>query len=101
MAVARQYTDNELGRFLEYLAACLEEGGTVIDISMLPTGQEEQVQVENTLADFIRALMDLKQEVILVLDDYHLIQNTQVHKALQYFLDHAPLHLHLGAVDPL
>ncbi len=87
--------DNELGRFLEYLAACLEEGGTVIDISVLPTGQEEQVQVENTLAEFIRALMDLKREVILVLDDYHLIQNKQVHAALQYFLDHAPLHLHL------
>ena len=87
--------DNAPGRFLEYLAACLEEGGTVIDIAVLPTGQGEQAQVENTLADFIRGLMDLKQEVILVLDDYHLIQNKQVHTALQYFLDHASPHLHL------
>jgi LuxR family transcriptional regulator, maltose regulon positive regulatory protein len=87
--------DNDLGRFLEYLAACLEEGGTVIDITVLPTGPGEQARLENTLADFIRGLMGLKQEVILVLDDYHLIHNNQIHTALQYFLDHAPSHLHL------
>ena len=83
-------TDNDPGRFLEYLGACLEEGGTVID---LPS--TEQGQVEKNLAEFIQGLMDLKREVILVLDDYHLIQNKQIHSALQYFLDRAPAYLHL------
>jgi LuxR family transcriptional regulator, maltose regulon positive regulatory protein len=87
--------DNDPVRFLEYLAACLEEGGTVIDISAFPTGQGEQGQLELALAELIRGLMDLKQEVILILDDYHLIQNKLVHRSLQYFLDHVPAHLHL------
>jgi LuxR family transcriptional regulator, maltose regulon positive regulatory protein len=84
--------DNDPGRFLEYLGACLDEGGTVIDIDVLPT---EQGQLEKNLAEFIQGLMDLKREVILVLDDYHLIQNKQIHTALQYFLDRAPAYLHL------
>jgi LuxR family transcriptional regulator, maltose regulon positive regulatory protein len=87
--------DNDLGRFLEYLAGCLEEGGTVIDIEFLSTAQGRTVQMEDALAQFIRGLMDLKQDVILVLDDYHLIQNPQIHNAVQYFLDYASPRLHL------
>jgi len=87
--------DNDPVRFLEYLGACLEEGGTIIDISEFPTGQAEQGQLENALTEFIRGLMDLKREVILILDDYHLIQNKLVHTALQYLVDHAPARLHL------
>jgi LuxR family transcriptional regulator, maltose regulon positive regulatory protein len=84
--------DNDPGRFLEYLGSCLEEGGTVIDIDVLPNKLGE---LEKILAIFIQGLMDLTREVILVLDDYHLIHNKQIHAALQYFLDRSPAHLHI------
>ena len=87
--------DNDPERFLEYLVACLEEGGTVIDIAVLPRGQREQAQVENILADFIRGLMALKREIVLILDDYHLIQNKEIHATLEYLLEHTPPRLHL------
>jgi LuxR family maltose regulon positive regulatory protein len=87
--------DNDPVRFLEYLAACLEEGGTVIDIHILAGGPVQHLQLEELLGEFIRGLMELRQDVVLVLDDYHLIQNKQVHVALQYILDHAPERLHL------
>ena len=87
--------DNDPGRFLEYLAACLEEGGIVIDLGMVAAASGQQIQLEDTLAEFIQGLLDLKRDVILVLDDYHLIQNKQIHTALQYFLDYASPHLHL------
>jgi LuxR family maltose regulon positive regulatory protein len=87
--------DNDLGRFLEYLVTCLEEGGAVIDTAVLPLTQREQAGVENVLADIIRGVLNLKREIFLVLDDYHLIQNIEVHAALGYLLDHAPARLHL------
>lgn len=34
-------------------------------------------------------------DYILVLDDYHLIMNKEIHDALLYLLSHVPLHLHL------
>jgi LuxR family maltose regulon positive regulatory protein len=90
--LALDASDDDPGHFWEYLGACLEEGGTVIDMDVLPN---ELGEVENFLTKFIRELMDLKREVILVLDDYHLIQNKQIHSGLQYLLDRALAHLHL------
>jgi len=87
--------DNDPGRFLEYLGACLEEGGTVVDFATLPSAGGAQEPLEDTLARFIHGLMDLKQDVILILDDYHIIHNGQVNNAMQYLVDHAPAHIHL------
>jgi LuxR family maltose regulon positive regulatory protein len=87
--------DNDPGRFLDYTVACLEEGGLVIDIAAIPPGLGGQAQVEHVLADFIRGLMPLKREAMLILDDYHLIQNIEVHTALEYLIEHVPPRLHL------
>jgi LuxR family maltose regulon positive regulatory protein len=87
--------DNVPGRFLEYLTACLEEGGALIDSTVLPIQQAEPTPVEAILGDLIRALIHLERELILILDDYHLIQNKEVHTALDYLLDYAPPRLHL------
>ena len=87
--------DNDPGRFLEYLGACLEEGGTVVDFATLPSVGGAQEPLEDTLARFIHGLMDLKQDVILILDDYHIIRNGQVNNEMQYLVDHAPAHIHL------
>lgn len=87
--------DNDPGRFLEYLVACLEEGGMLIDTTEIPPGLGDQAQVEHVLVDFIRGLMPLKREIMLILDDYHLIQNKEIHTALEYLIEHVPPRLHL------
>ena len=87
--------DNDAERFIEYLVASLEEGGMLLDTAAFPPRQREQAKVEAVLQDFIRELVNLKREVILILDDYHLISNKEVHAALEYLLKHAPPYLHL------
>jgi ATP/maltotriose-dependent transcriptional regulator MalT len=86
--------DNEPGRFLEYLVASLEEGGMLMDTATFPPRQREKAQVDEILANFIRGIISLKRETVLILDDYHLIQNQEVHTALEYLIDHAPPQLH-------
>jgi LuxR family maltose regulon positive regulatory protein len=93
--LALDEADNDPGRFLEYLVACLEEGGTAIETAALPPGRGEQAQAQSIMADFIRGLITLKREMILILDDYHLIQNKEIHAALEYLLEHAPPRFHL------
>jgi len=88
-------SDNDTGLFLDYIIASLEEGGLLIDTAVIPPGLASRAQVENTLAEFIRGIMPLKREMLLVLDDYHLIQNKEIHNALGYLIEHAPPHLHL------
>ncbi|MCM3430809.1 hypothetical protein [Brevibacillus invocatus] len=33
--------------------------------------------------------------LILILDDYHLIQDDSIHKSLSYFIEYLPAHVHL------
>ncbi len=87
--------DNTPERFLEYLVACLEDGGMLLDTAHLSPRQSEQASVEEILANFILGLMSLKGELVLILDDYHLIHNPEIHTALEYVLEHAPACLHL------
>jgi LuxR family transcriptional regulator, maltose regulon positive regulatory protein len=87
--------DNAPGVFLEYLAASLEEWGTVIDTALLSSRIEDGAKVGDILRDFIRGIINYKRPLILILDDYHLIQNNKVHGLVDELLAHAcpPLHL--------
>ena len=86
--------DNAPQRFMEYLVACFEEGGAKLDLAMLP-GNDRQVLAENFLPDIIHGLAPLKREFVLILDDYHLIHNQEIHTALGYLLEHMPPCLHI------
>jgi LuxR family maltose regulon positive regulatory protein len=87
--------DNDPGRFLEYLVASLEEGGMLLDAATFPTKSGEKVQIEEILAGLIRGIMSFKLEIVLILDDYYLISNQEVHTSLEYLIEHAPVHLHI------
>ena len=87
--------DNAPERFWEYLLACLEEGGAGLDSgSVLPENSETGPGAE-VPAGLVRGLVNLKGELILILDDYHLIQNKEIHAALGNLLEHTPPRLHL------
>lgn len=87
--------DNDPQRFLQYLLACLEEWGLVIDLPLFSSSEDEQAQTEIILQNIIRGLINLKQKIILILDDYHLIQSPKIHVILEYLLGNVspPLHL--------
>jgi len=87
--------DNAPDRFLEYLAACLDEGGAAIDWNIQQTEAVPLSPPDHLLAGLIQAAVKLKQDTVIILDDYHLIQNPEIHAALGYLLDHLPARLHL------
>lgn len=88
--------DNAPERFLEYLVACLEEGGILLDTVPFSSPKKGgQASVEDALVRLILGLVHFKSEVVLVLDDYHLIYNRDVHASLEYLVEHAPLCLHV------
>ncbi len=51
--------------------------------------------VENALATLINELAGLDHPILLALDDYHLIQSSEIHTALNFLLDHQPATFHL------
>ncbi len=95
--------DNDPNLFLDYVLACLEEAGVCTESQEMPPGNKQTPKLEDVLGGVIRAAISLKRDVVLVLDDYHVIQNKAVHAALWHLVEHAPARLHvvvLTRADP-
>ena len=88
--------DNELRVFVHALAAALQSvfpDAFQAAASLLKASQFPSLEQVATL--FINDLADVPEDVILVLDDYHLIHTSEVHTLLELFIRYLPSQLHL------
>ncbi|MDX1416656.1 MAG: hypothetical protein R3293_20820, partial [Candidatus Promineifilaceae bacterium] len=97
--------DNDPMRFLAYFIAAvnscwLDAGETAVQALRSP----QPPPAETVLTALINGLMSHEEHLILVLDDYHLIENQAVHHILAFILENQPPTLHLVILtraDPL
>jgi LuxR family maltose regulon positive regulatory protein len=88
--------DNDPTRFLVYLIAALRTKETNIAKGALSALQSPQPPpIEDILTSLINEISALPYRIMLVLDDYHLIEDQPVHDALTFLLENQPPHLHL------
>jgi LuxR family maltose regulon positive regulatory protein len=83
--------DNDPARFFAYMVEALrrverELGGRALAALRTPGADLVDVVLPLLLND----LAALERELVLVVDDYHLIANPEVHEALAYLIAHAP-----------
>ena len=109
--------DNDPTRFLSYLVAALQtlppsqvegiEPGTGPDIAAGVLGALQSPQpppTESVLTVLINEISALPDRIVLVLDDYHLIEAEPIHDALTFLLRRLPPQMHLVIAtrdDPL
>src|SRR4030066_437223 len=96
--------DNDPLRFLTYLVAALRMVDPAMD-EVVKSKLEFQThpEPETVLNPLINQLTQIDQHFYLVLDDYHVIQNQDVHNLISYLVEHHPrmFHLVLGTrADP-
>ena len=84
--------DDDPVRFLSYLMAAI---GTIHDgfgestrafLGSLPSSEE----LEPVLTALSNEILELPQDFVLVLDDYHVLRSGAVHDALAFLLEYAP-----------
>ena len=85
--------DNALPRFWAYFIGALQRLHPGLGDAPLSTLQSGNL--ENNLTLLINELAALPQELVLVLDDYHTIENDAIHASLSFFIERMPPHLHL------
>jgi len=88
--------DNIPTRFLAYFIAALQS----IDAQLGQTAQRHLQSphlpsFDVLLTFLINDIIACAQQVVLVLDDYHLIDAPAIHQSLTFFLDNSPPNLHL------
>jgi LuxR family maltose regulon positive regulatory protein len=96
--------DNDPARFLAYLTAALRRTEATVDLDNLAgPALPQSVRLREAMAPLINEMAALSQTILLVLDDYHLIEHEAIHDAMSFLLDHLPPNLHLiiaGRTDP-
>lgn len=88
--------DSDPYRFLAYFVAALQTCAPQLGAAVLAVLQSPQPPpVETLLTTLLNELSTIPDQLILVLDDYHMIEAAPVDRALMFLLDHMPPQLHL------
>ncbi|MCA9959933.1 MAG: hypothetical protein KC443_12905, partial [Anaerolineales bacterium] len=89
--------DNQPGRFLAYLiAACQKAANGIGEEAARLLAASPQTPSGIILTSLINDLDDAGEEMLLILDDYHVISSQEaVHEALAFLLAHSPETFHL------
>ena len=88
--------DNNLSQFLTYIIASLQSIQVDVDNQILNQVQPGDPHLQTkTVIDLIYQLTQHEGDFGLVLDDYHLIQNQEIHESLCYLLENLPQTAHL------
>jgi LuxR family maltose regulon positive regulatory protein len=89
-------SDNQPDVFWRYFFAAIQHAKLGLgDTSQSMLTSPRPPSIEAMLIALINELAGLSTPVILVLDDYHLIQTAAIHTGLNFLLDHQPLNFHL------
>ena len=88
--------DNDLVRFWSYVIAALEtvDTGLGADAQALLQARHH-APFKAVITALVNSLSNLSSDLVLVLDDYHLIIAEPIHEGIAYLLDHLPPRLHL------
>ncbi|MCL4560779.1 MAG: LuxR C-terminal-related transcriptional regulator [Chloroflexi bacterium] len=97
--------DNVLDRFLTYLAAALSRVAPGVGVEALALIHSPRpLASEEFLTCLVNDLIDRPYPLVLVLDDYHVLESAPVQAAVEYLLDHLPDTLRLviaSRADPI
>jgi LuxR family maltose regulon positive regulatory protein len=88
--------DNENTRLLTYLIAALQTIVPNIGAEALRMVQSAQLPpIESVLTVLLNEIAAIPDNIILVLDDYHVIEDKSVGNILTFLLEHLPPQMHL------
>ena len=95
--------DNDPAVFWTYLVAALKTAAPGVGDGALALLQSPQTPIDAVLSALLNDLSAIPDDVVLVLDDFHVIEGREVQDAMTFLLEHLPAQLHLviaGRVDP-
>ncbi|MEJ2263275.1 MAG: LuxR C-terminal-related transcriptional regulator [Anaerolineales bacterium] len=88
--------DNNLKRLVTYIIAAIRTA--IADFGQLTLALLETPQPsrpDTILTVLVNELNDIRAQIALVLDDYHLITERSIHEAIAFLLEHLPPFVHL------
>ncbi|MBZ0295396.1 MAG: NACHT domain-containing protein, partial [Anaerolineae bacterium] len=89
-------SDSDPVRFLTYFVAALETIAPRIGAGIMNTiGSPQPPSIDSLLTPLLNAIASLPDELVLVLDDYHVLDSTEIDSALSFLIDNLTPQMHL------
>jgi LuxR family maltose regulon positive regulatory protein len=89
-------SENEPAFFLAYVIRALQKAHAGVGAHALSqVSAPQRPRMESILTSLINDIDAIDSEFVLVLDDYHVIDEPAVHDAVTFLLDHLPPRMHL------
>ncbi len=101
--LALDLDDENLLRFPTYLTAALQSvlPGEALRITQ-PLRPSDLVDVDGRLIELINEVNTCAKDFAIILDDYHVITDQEIHKSPAYIIDHQPVKMHFVLLtDPI
>jgi LuxR family maltose regulon positive regulatory protein len=96
--------DNDPALFWTYFVTALQKASNEVGAAALSLLQSAHPPVEALLATLLNDLHAVPNDVVLVLDDYHVIDAPDIQNGIAFLLEHLPPQVHLviaGRADPV
>jgi LuxR family maltose regulon positive regulatory protein len=96
-------SDDDATRFWTHVIAALQRVRPGVGEQAMTLLDTPRSPIESILSSLINDVAEVPQDLILVLDDYHLVQAEPIHHAFGFLLEHVPPQMHLvvsGRTDP-
>ena len=92
--------DNDPVRFWTYVIAAIQavEQDVGDEARHLITSPQLH-RADPAIISLLNEISELTDDLVLVLDDYHVIEAEQIHKDMSYLLDHQPANLHIVLIS--
>ncbi|MGC8875385.1 MAG: tetratricopeptide repeat protein, partial [Chloroflexia bacterium] len=87
--------DNDPGLFLQCLVAALRTRFPSVGRATMAMLEDPTQPSERSLAVLLNETVALEKDILLVLEDYHSIHHPEIHRLVQFLVDHQPPQLHL------
>jgi LuxR family maltose regulon positive regulatory protein len=88
-------SDNDPTAFWTYVIAALQAVAPTVGSGSLALIEAAQAPIEEVLVVLLNELHGLSRDLMLVFDDYHAINDRQIHDQMVVFLDRLPRNVHL------
>ena len=87
--------DDDPLTFWTYVVAALDAAAPELSSNAATLLQSPGAPLDAVVATLINDLETAAQDLVLVLDDYHLIESTEVHESVAFLLEHLPPQIRL------
>ena len=87
--------DNDPRLFWSYVVAATRVVAPDVGEGAAASFADGAPSIDGVLAMLLNDLARVEFELVVVLDDYHLVESSEVHESVSFVLEHLPAHVHL------